>query len=167
MATTPTARSAHQEASVLSLLKDKDGKQLLAEQQVKELLSLAIPFDDGDVFLFDMTAPERFYELMAVIQRHGYGIVPDIISLVDRVVITRADLPRLVFRLPTIQEAQYRSEDKIEYMRVKPIIMFGLGNCPNCGSNRLSAFTNQARSADEMQTSWYTCTSCKHKWRVG
>ncbi|XP_023025202.1 RNA polymerase I subunit RpI12 [Leptinotarsa decemlineata] len=35
--------------------------------------------------------------------------------------------------------------------------------CPKCGNNRMSYATLQLRSADEGQTVFYTCTSCKFK----
>ncbi|XP_061704930.1 DNA-directed RNA polymerase I subunit RPA12 [Cydia pomonella] len=35
--------------------------------------------------------------------------------------------------------------------------------CPKCGNDRMSYATLQLRSADEGQTVFYTCTSCKYK----
>ncbi|CAH0399234.1 unnamed protein product [Chilo suppressalis] len=35
--------------------------------------------------------------------------------------------------------------------------------CPKCGNERMSYATLQLRSADEGQTVFYTCTSCKYK----
>ncbi|XP_059058633.1 DNA-directed RNA polymerase I subunit RPA12 [Achroia grisella] len=35
--------------------------------------------------------------------------------------------------------------------------------CPKCGNERMSYATLQLRSADEGQTVFYTCTSCKFK----
>ncbi|VVC89797.1 unnamed protein product [Leptidea sinapis] len=35
--------------------------------------------------------------------------------------------------------------------------------CPKCGSDRMSYATLQLRSADEGQTVFYTCVSCKFK----
>lgn len=33
--------------------------------------------------------------------------------------------------------------------------------CPKCGNDKMSYATLQLRSADEGQTVFYTCTSCK------
>ncbi|KAG5876198.1 hypothetical protein JTB14_001941 [Gonioctena quinquepunctata] len=35
--------------------------------------------------------------------------------------------------------------------------------CPKCGNDKMSYATLQLRSADEGQTVFYTCTSCKYK----
>ncbi|KAM3966937.1 RNA polymerase I subunit RpI12 [Aphomia sociella] len=35
--------------------------------------------------------------------------------------------------------------------------------CPKCGNDRMSYATLQLRSADEGQTVFYTCISCKYK----
>ncbi|CAG9787128.1 unnamed protein product [Diatraea saccharalis] len=35
--------------------------------------------------------------------------------------------------------------------------------CPKCGNDRMSYATLQLRSADEGQTVFYTCTSCRYK----
>ncbi|XP_072950001.1 DNA-directed RNA polymerase I subunit RPA12 [Epargyreus clarus] len=35
--------------------------------------------------------------------------------------------------------------------------------CPKCGNDRMSYATLQLRSADEGQTVFFTCTSCKYK----
>ena len=37
--------------------------------------------------------------------------------------------------------------------------------CPKCGNPEMEYFTMQLRSADEGQTIFYTCVSCRWKWK--
>jgi len=38
-------------------------------------------------------------------------------------------------------------------------------NCPKCGNNKAFWWLRQTRSADEAETRFLRCTSCKHTWR--
>ena len=37
--------------------------------------------------------------------------------------------------------------------------------CPECDNNRAEWYLQQIRSADESETRFLICTSCRHKWR--
>jgi len=38
--------------------------------------------------------------------------------------------------------------------------------CPKCNHKEAHAELRQVRAADEPETQFYTCTKCKHRWRV-
>jgi len=38
--------------------------------------------------------------------------------------------------------------------------------CPKCDNNEAYWMIRQMRSSDEPESRFYTCTKCKHKWRV-
>ena len=37
--------------------------------------------------------------------------------------------------------------------------------CPKCGHEKAYWWTQQTRAADEPETSFFRCASCKHTWR--
>lgn len=39
--------------------------------------------------------------------------------------------------------------------------------CGKCKSRKIVYFTKQCRSADEMESQFFTCTNCKNRWRIG
>lgn len=38
--------------------------------------------------------------------------------------------------------------------------------CPKCGHNEAYWEIRQMRAADEPESRFYTCTKCRHRWRV-
>lgn len=94
-----------------------------------------------------------------------YQVIGDIISEKNiKDVLSELKQGKVLWNHPEYDQLKIEMEEQDRFAENPIEIVEGIEDCKKCGSNKVSSYSVQTRSADEGMTTFCTCLSCNARW---
>ena len=130
----------------------------ITSTQESQLMALTF----GGVKLSSPSMKNMMYEIIGMIKTLGFEKTYDYLKTVET-----NNVKTVVFGSPLFQEQRERHQINTELKRGKFEVSKGAEKCKRCGSQNVFSVSQQRRSSDEPETTFYSCLGCGNAWKSG